>query len=71
MAGAQGGYSEVVGSKYVSTDAYINLENGVLWNEVRNRIISIRQCHLCKLKMCAQNCRKYLCFDLGADYIGV
>ena len=49
MAEALRGHSEAAGSKYINTDAYISLENLVLWNEVRNRTISIIQCHLCKL----------------------
>jgi hypothetical protein len=31
------GSYEVVASKYVNTAAYINLENTVLWNEVRTQ----------------------------------
>lgn len=55
MAEAQRGQFEATGSKYVNKDAYINLENVVLWNEVRNRTISIIQCHLRKLKICSMS----------------
>lgn len=59
MAEALRGHSEAAGSKYVNTAAYINLENVVLWNEVRNRTVSIIQCHLCKVKACAQSPSKH------------
>lgn len=71
MADVQRGHSEIVGSKYVNTDAYINLESAVLWNEVRNRMISITQCHLCKLKFVHRVAENILCFDLGTGYIYV
>lgn len=58
VAEEQRGHCEASGNKYVNTEACINLEKVVLWNEVRNRTISIIQCHLWKLKICAESHRR-------------